>query len=393
MSNLPDVVRDEPSREITTADVDSWIGVASDVIRLANLIAPTEFVPKSLRDSAPATAAAILYGREVGLAPMTALTQTHVIEGKPAMSAEAMRALVLAAGHEIEVVETTRARCEMRGRRHGREKWQTIAVGIDEFTHLSRKDNWRNYPRQMLQARCTAELCRLAFPDVIHGFRAVEEFDEDAEQPAALSGTIESSSSTVRRTSKKTAAKKTTPPPLEQRDRPAIAGPPLPGEAGYETSPGGETPADDEAAVSESPATPPGDAEPATESNVGGSADHEPADTTDTDATENPGGEGEGEAPEPPGDSDPVPIRGPRKASRPQLRMIFARLKELNGGDDVSDADRHDIATALVGHRIESFEALTSDNAKTILDTLARVEDRDALDAILAAAAGGGDES
>lgn len=382
--NLPALVGPDastPTREITTADVDSWISVASDVIRLANLIAPTAFVPKSLRDSAPATAAAILYGREVGLPPMTALTQTHVIEGKPAMSAEAMRGLVLAAGHDLEVVETTRARCVMRGRRYGREKWTEIAVSIDEFAHLRAKDNWRNYPRQMLQARATAELCRLAFPDIIHGFRAVEEFDDTledaAEQPAGPT-------TRVTRTGKKAAAKKTTPAPLEERsERPALAGPPLPGEEGFE------------------PASAP--------SNVGGSAVHEPAETTDgADVSEpvteedggnpggpstepgngSPGGEGEGEASEPPGDpaDAPTPIRGPRKASAAQKRMIFGLLGPL---DVTTDEDRHDVATAIVGHRVDSFADLTADNAKTIIDTLGRVTTREDLDALLAAAAGG----
>ena len=104
--NLPAV---RPTSEVarTTQDTDSWVDVMRPVIALAERIAMTDFVPKGLRGNVAATTAAMLYGREVGLPPMTALTQTHVIEGKPAMSAEAMRALVFAAGHEIAIDEST----------------------------------------------------------------------------------------------------------------------------------------------------------------------------------------------------------------------------------------------------------------------------------------------
>ena len=89
--NLPAVPDPAPSREIARNDVDSWAEVMQPVIWLAERIAGTEFVPKSMRNSAPAVTAAILYGREVGLPPMTSLTQTHVIEGKPSMSVSTVK--------------------------------------------------------------------------------------------------------------------------------------------------------------------------------------------------------------------------------------------------------------------------------------------------------------
>ena len=388
------------AREVTTADVDSWISVASDVIKLANLIAPTEFVPRSLRDSAPATAAAILYGREVGLAPMTALTQTHVIEGKPAMSAEAMRALVYAAGHEIEIGESNSARCEVRGRRHGREKWTSVVWSIDEVKHLLNKDNWKHYPRQMLQARASAELCRLLFPDVIHGFRAIEEFDDLDEVAPPRPDTATPTTKVTRRSGKR-AAVKSLPAPVAERPEP-VAGPPLPGEPGYnETSVGdsphtrgsSDTEPGDRPAPGESPTdaqtTTTGDHSPpvvGTEETAAGNGVGEAPDPAAVSEDETPGGEsqgGHGESEEPPdlGGTGGSEDRGPRMASGGQTRMLFALLKDLG---ITARVDRLDVARAICGRPFESYQELTHVHATMMLDTLGRVKSREELDVLLA---------
>jgi hypothetical protein len=178
----------DPTGELlpARADTDSWIEVVDHVARLAQQIAGTEFVPRGLRNSVPATAAAMLYGREVGLPPMTALTQIHVIEGRPGMSAEGMRALVLAAGHELVFDESTGAVCRVRGRRVKSSKWTEVEWTIDlarRANLLRRGSAWESYPRDMLVARATTALCRMIFPDVIHGFRSIEELDDMSAAP------------------------------------------------------------------------------------------------------------------------------------------------------------------------------------------------------------------
>ena len=169
---------------VTVPDTDSWTYVVAEVAKLAQHIAGTEFVPKGLRGNAPAVCAAILYGREVGLPPMTSLRDIYVTNGRPAMYAEAMRGLVLAAGHDIEVTESTGAVCTMRSRRKGRTEWTApVSWNLDMARAAgllpAKPDSaWNHYPRQMLVARCTAELCRRDFPDVIHGMTTVEEVDD-----------------------------------------------------------------------------------------------------------------------------------------------------------------------------------------------------------------------
>ena len=63
--------------------VDTF-AVAADAEHLAVQIAQTEFVPASLRGKPAAVMAAMLTGHEVGIGPMMALKQIHVVEGRPA---------------------------------------------------------------------------------------------------------------------------------------------------------------------------------------------------------------------------------------------------------------------------------------------------------------------
>lgn len=357
--NLPAIVGPDHATARRN-DVDDWIPVLADVGTLATRIADTEFVPRGLRGSVPATAAAILYGREAGLSPMTALSQTHVIEGKPALSAEAMRGLVLRAGHQIQTLEATGAIVRMRGRRRGEEEWGAEVVWTIDMARaagLTGKNNWKNYPRQMLTARCSAELCHRDFPDVIFGYRAAEELDGEDLEPA---GEQPQTGAKVSRTAKKSAAKKAAPsqpPPLEVASRPAVApGPPLPGEDGYAGPSDGGTP--------EQPAGGEGSSE--------GEAS-EPAPP----AGDNPGSEETG------GSSDPAapPANGPRKATRAQLRMIEASMSSL--GVDEDRDERHLIAGALAHRAVASMNDLTSGDASKVIDTLARCKDKAALNDLL----------
>lgn len=168
------------SRQMLNPATDSWMAVSNDVAMLANNIAHTEFVPAGLRGKDGAkVAAAILTGRELGLAPMTALASIHVINGKPGISAEMMRGLVLVAGHEIVVSEVSTQRVVIKGRREGSTEWTTVAWSDADARRAGlSSQNYQKYPRQMLTARATTELCRLIFADVIHGLRSVEELDE-----------------------------------------------------------------------------------------------------------------------------------------------------------------------------------------------------------------------
>lgn len=205
---MTDVVSYAPPA--SRAEIDSWVDVIRPVVRLAEHIADTDMVPKGLRGNPAAITAVILHGRELGIGPMTALSLTSVVEGKPTLSAEGQRSLVLAAGHDIEFTELSDAVVTVRGRRTGEQVWTVVTWTLDRARHagLAGKANWRTYPRAMLAARASAELCRLKFGDVLHGLGATEEYDGDA---APANGTAVPTASATRVVQRAPAP---TPPPI-----------------------------------------------------------------------------------------------------------------------------------------------------------------------------------
>lgn len=162
--------------EIATRDADhpalwAWADNARRVYAIAESLAKTSFVPKAFQGRPEEVTAAILTGFEVGLSPMAALRAIDVIQGKPAMSALAMRGLVQGAGHDIRVIESTNTRAIVEGRRRGTVDSQRSTWTTDRAKQLGLlgKDNWRTQPQAMLVARATAECCRLVAADVLLG--------------------------------------------------------------------------------------------------------------------------------------------------------------------------------------------------------------------------------
>ena len=142
------------------------------VWKLAQTIAGTDFVPRGLRGNVAAITAAMLTGREIGIGPMHSLRAIDVIDGRPSLSAELMASLVLRSGHYLWCAESTAETCTMVGRRidwPDRIPDQEVTWTIDDAKQagLAGKGNWQKYPRAMLRARATSELCRGVFADVV----------------------------------------------------------------------------------------------------------------------------------------------------------------------------------------------------------------------------------
>lgn len=139
--------------------------------KLSQRVSNTVFVPSALRGKNESVLACIMYGAELGLGPMQSLNSIHVIEGRTAMSPELMRAMVARHGHRIDVIENSNTVCEVKGVRADTGSTATVRWTMEDakMAGLAGKNNWKTYPRAMLLARATSELCRIVFPDIIAG--------------------------------------------------------------------------------------------------------------------------------------------------------------------------------------------------------------------------------
>lgn len=249
MSVLPFEPRHAAAESGPPALVDSWIQVVADVAKLAQHIADTEFVPDTMRGKPAAVAAAILAGREAGIGPMASLQHIHLIKGKPGQSAQLMRQLVLAAGHELRYVDTTDSRCVVEGKRRGEDEWTRVAFTADQARKA--RIDLGGYPEDKLVARATARLCRRKFADCIGGMPYTIEELQDGDVPSDFDGAtptaeqakpqptvpVKTTNRTAQRRTRTTPATPeavTTGPSSVQEPS---DGPPLPGESGYDESP------------------------------------------------------------------------------------------------------------------------------------------------------------
>jgi len=225
MSNLVPVTN--------TTRAAATIELAPEAWSLAQKLHGTEFCPRGLRTPA-AVLAAMLTGAELGFALMQSLRSIHIIEGRPGLYAEAMRALVLEAGHTITITESNSTRCTVRGQRRGTDTDSVFGWTLDDAKRaaLTGKDNWRKYPAAMLRARATGDLCRAIFPDVLAGLsytvEELEDFDDTWDAPP--NETEEPAAPPRRKAKAKARAARRTKPAAAAQPTPRAATPPLPGE-------------------------------------------------------------------------------------------------------------------------------------------------------------------
>jgi hypothetical protein len=125
-------------------------------------------------------------GAELGLPPMTAIQTIAVINGRPCIWGDGLWGICQAsplfdqnALVEAFTPEGDGASCTV-GRIGGKPITRCFTIENAKSAGLLGKDNWKKYPRRMLQMRARMWACRDAFPDVVCGIRTAEEVVDDA---------------------------------------------------------------------------------------------------------------------------------------------------------------------------------------------------------------------
>ena len=157
-----------------------------EAMEFAKQISSSSMVPKQYQGNPTNTLIAMQWGYEIGLAPMQALQNIAVINGKPSIYGDALLALVrkdprcMGIDEKMEGEnETMNAVCVLK-RKHIDGSIELIKR---EFNVLMAKraglwgkqGPWTQYPERMLQMRARGNCLRDAFPDVIKGIITAEE--------------------------------------------------------------------------------------------------------------------------------------------------------------------------------------------------------------------------
>src|ERR1035441_550774 len=169
----------------------------------AELVAPAEWEmqlePRSMREAkilasdmfssrlfsaygtAPAILSTIMAGRELGLQAMASLRAFHLIEGKPTLAADLIRALIIKSGKVkfFRCSERTAERATFETQR-GDDPPVSLTYTVEEKKAdgpIKPGSAWAKSPADMCVARASSKLARLVFPDVVHGLYAHEEME------------------------------------------------------------------------------------------------------------------------------------------------------------------------------------------------------------------------
>jgi hypothetical protein len=166
----------------------------TEAIKFSEMLSKSQMVPKQYQGKPEDILVAVQWGYEVGLAPMQALQNIAVINGKPSVYGDAAMALVLASpvceGIEetIEGEGTENPVAVCTARRRGRAPVVAkFSVSDAKRAGLWGKQGpWTAYPKRMLAMRARGFALRDAFADVLKGLITAEEAqDYPSDRPAA----------------------------------------------------------------------------------------------------------------------------------------------------------------------------------------------------------------
>lgn len=164
-----------------------------DRVDWAEKIARSNLLPRQYQNNPANVLLALEYGNALGISPIVAMQQIHVIEGKPSASAQLIGGLVRNAGHKLRVEfdDKTMTATATVIRSDDPDYRFTAVWTMDraKAANLTGKGNWKTYPAAMLKARAITEVARDACPEALFGVSyTAEELNGDA--PVQVQATV-----------------------------------------------------------------------------------------------------------------------------------------------------------------------------------------------------------
>ena len=152
------------------------LATIADIQIMAKAISASNFFGVKSPEQAMAL---MLIAQAEGMHPAIAARDYHVIQGKPALKADAMLARFLQSGGKVEWTSYTDAKVAAK---FSHPQGGSIEVDWDmqraKNAGLGTKEMWVKYPRQMLRARVISEAIRTVYPGANSGFYTVEEVQD-----------------------------------------------------------------------------------------------------------------------------------------------------------------------------------------------------------------------
>ena len=150
----------------------------AEAMEFAKLVSQSDVVPKDFKGKPANVLVAVQWGMELGLAPMQAMQNIAVINGRPSIWGDAMLAICQAHPAFEGINETvTDEGCTVEVRRNGKPAVvRTFTMEDAQKAGLAGKQGpWTQYPKRMMQMRARSFALRDAFADALKGIQSAEE--------------------------------------------------------------------------------------------------------------------------------------------------------------------------------------------------------------------------
>ena len=161
----------------------------NEIEQMATSVAASKLFGINNKDQAVAL---MLLCQAEGLHPAIAARDYHLIQGRPALKADAMLARFQQAGGRVEWKEYTDEKVSgLFSHPQGGTLEVSWTLAKAKSIGIANKDNWRNYPRAMLRARVVSEGIRSVYPGCVVGVYTPEEVQDFTPAPAKDMGVAE----------------------------------------------------------------------------------------------------------------------------------------------------------------------------------------------------------